>query len=100
MARFAYIAASLVFASYTAAAPVESQNKVVSIADAGRTQGTQESFATDRAPCVKQSCEIANLSGSTGQLPTIKPEGGDKNGYKVFPSHKTVTLSDKVNHCS
>jgi hypothetical protein len=93
MTRFAYIAASLAFASYVVAVPVESQNKVVSLGDAGRVSEAQESFATDRAPCVKQSCEIANLSGSTGNLPTIKPEGGDKNGYKVHHVHNPLNLS-------
>jgi hypothetical protein len=71
MVRFAFLTAGLVFASISVAAPIESQSDVVSVG------------ATDRAQCVQQSCEIANLAGSTGQLPTIRPEGGDKNGYKV-----------------
>ncbi|KAF2399999.1 cutinase-domain-containing protein [Trichodelitschia bisporula] len=33
------------------------------------------------AGCTGQSCEIANLSGSTGKLPTTQPKGGDAQGW-------------------
>jgi hypothetical protein len=36
------------------------------------------------AGCTGQSCAIADVSGSTGQLPKVKPDGGDANGYKCI----------------
>jgi hypothetical protein len=81
MTRFSLLAVALAVLGSAVAIPVE---VVESLANAGRGETVTKNLATDRAPCNKQSCEIANLSGSTGKMPTYKPEGGDTNGYKCI----------------
>jgi hypothetical protein len=44
------------------------------------------------ASCKGQSCQIANLSGSTGKLPTIKPAGGTPAGYKCISKYSPETV--------
>jgi hypothetical protein len=93
MTKISFLAAGLAFASTTLALP-----RVVSLADAGREPISLKNVADDNAPCNKQSCEIANLAGSTGNLPTIRPEGGDANGYKCISrwSPETVAAANKA----
>jgi hypothetical protein len=44
------------------------------------------------AKCAGQSCDIADLSGSTGRMPKLKPEGGGTNDYKCIGKYTPDTL--------
>ncbi|QDS70627.1 hypothetical protein FKW77_000671 [Venturia effusa] len=42
--------------------------------------------------CAGQSCDIADLSGSTGRMPKVKPEGGGPSDYKCIGKYNKPGL--------
>jgi hypothetical protein len=42
--------------------------------------------------CAGQSCDIADLAGSTGRLPKLKPEGGGTNDFKCIGKYNPEGL--------
>jgi len=99
MGRFStLIAAGLTVASLANAAPIEMANAAIGASQAAdlafrvKYAGTIGDTKSIMASCAGQSCQIANLSGSTGQLPTIKPAGGDATGYKCIAKYSPETV--------
>jgi hypothetical protein len=100
MGRYYFLAA----VSLTYAVPVEITNAVIGarqtmdLAYRNKYAGTIGDTKSIMASCSIQSCQIAHLSGSTGQLPTIKPAGGDAAGYKCISKYSpdTVKAAEKA----
>ncbi|TID26984.1 hypothetical protein E2P81_ATG01443 [Venturia nashicola] len=42
--------------------------------------------------CAGQSCDIADLAGSTGRLPKVKPEGGGTSDFKCIAKYNEAGL--------
>lgn len=62
-----------------------------------RVAGEIGNTNTIRASCEGQSCAIADLSGSTGNIPKIKPVGGDQNGYKCIAKYNPEGIKAVMN---
>ncbi|KAE9972243.1 hypothetical protein EG328_005114 [Venturia inaequalis] len=45
-----------------------------------------------RVGCAGQSCDIADLSGSTGRLPKLRPEGGGTSDFKCIGKYNQAGL--------
>ena len=110
MAIFSLLVTSLLLAGYSSAAPIDtissiedahSSNRLPSpdapIEQWKRVVGEIGNTATIRASCEGQSCAIADLSGSTGKTPKIKPVGGDKNGYKCIAKYNPEGIKAVMN---
>jgi len=100
-----FIAASLAAASLVRGAPVDAaigQTQAAEMAYRVQKAGTIGDTKSIQAACSGQSCEIANLSGSTGKMPTIKPAGGDATGYKCISKYspETVKVAEKIHQGS
>jgi len=97
------IAAGLAVASLTNAAPIEMANAAIGASQAAdlafrvKYAGTIGDTKSIMASCSGQSCEIANLSGSTGKLPTVKPAGGNTDGYRCISKYSPETVKAAQN---
>jgi hypothetical protein len=99
MGKFSTLtAAGLAVASLANASPIEMTNAAIGTSQAAelafrvKYAGTIGDTKSIMASCAGQSCQIAALSGSTGQPPTIKPAGGDATGYKCISKYSPETV--------
>jgi hypothetical protein len=98
MSKFSIFAVAALAVGLIAAAPIETSTTAIGATEAAelayriRVAGSIGNTKSIAAACAGQSCEIANLSGSTGKLPTIKPAGGDKNGYACISKYSPETV--------
>jgi hypothetical protein len=88
------IAASLAAAGLVGASPV---NEAIGQAQAGelawriKEAGMLGDTKSITAACAGQSCQIAHLSGSTGQMPTINPAGSGAAGFSCIAKYSPET---------
>jgi hypothetical protein len=97
---FPLAAVGLAVASLVNATPIGTTNAANSAAQLEfriKNAGTIGDTKAIMASCAGQSCQIADLSGSTGRMPTIKPAGGDASGYKCIAKYspETVKVAEK-----
>jgi hypothetical protein len=111
MAKFSFLVTSILLTGRSSAAPIDTaspledaQPSLQSLPSPNapteqqiRVAGSISNTATSRAKCEGQSCAIANLSGSTGEIPKIKPVGGDKNGYKCIAKYNPDGIKAVMN---
>jgi len=95
------IAAGIAVASLANATPIGMANPAIATSQASQAAelafrvkyaGTIGDTKSIMASCNGQSCQIAHLSGSTGQMPTIKPAGGNAAGYKCISKYSPETV--------
>lgn len=87
MVSFSILAAGLAISGLSGAIPNQESSATSSSAEIlGVVAGVGVVKAND-AQCAGQSCDIANLSGSTGLPIKIQPQGGDANGYKCIAKY-------------
>jgi hypothetical protein len=97
------LAVGFALAGYVSAAPAMNAESV----------GTVQNFTIQNGPtlaanirahldlhakCAGQSCDIADLSGSTGRMPKLKPEGGGTSDFKCIGKYspETMKLAEKL----
>jgi hypothetical protein len=109
MGKFSTLVTTFVLASLAATSPIdgirttnagttaETLASEATIEDYIRIAGEIGNTKTIRASCEGQSCAIADLSGSTGNVPKIKPVGGDQNGYKCIAKYNPEGIQAVMN---
>jgi hypothetical protein len=103
MAKF-LLTIGLALAGYASSRPTGDSEPVNSAANLNFTLQTGSTLAENirahlklDAKCAGQSCEIADLSGSTGRTPQLKPEGGSTSDYKCIGKYTPDTLKAALN---
>jgi len=75
------------FASFAAASPIEyTANDIATLIELNDVT-TNINAIRSVLGCTNQSCDIADMSGSTGKLPTRKPEGGGSVDHKCIAKY-------------
>jgi hypothetical protein len=90
-------AVGLAVANLANATPIGTTNAAANLEFRIKNAGIIGDTKSIMASCAGQSCQIADLSGSTGRMPTIKPAGGDATGYKCIAKYspETVKVAEK-----
>jgi hypothetical protein len=85
MAKF-YLALALLM-GYAAAVPLTASEEAVNeVLQVNRLDNKLAAIYAALG-CAGQSCDIADLSGSTGRLPTKRPEGGGTSDFKCIGTY-------------
>ena len=87
---------ALAFASFAGALPVEHETS--DIATLVELNDVTTNINNIRAVlgCTNQSCDIADMSGSTGKLPTRMPEGGKDNDNKCIAKYNPAGVKAAI----
>jgi hypothetical protein len=94
-----FFLAGLALASYATAAPTQAVSHIYGnfTLESGSTHAANIRAHLDlRANCAGQSCDIADLSGSTGRPVKVKPEGGGDTDFKCIGKYNPEGLQQAL----